>query len=229
MAETHFPRTIRSYVLRQGRLTTGQDRAFAMHWDRFGIAASPRSLLDFPEIFGNLNPVWLEIGFGDGESLLRMALDHPEKNFLGVEVHRPGVGHLLIRLAESDVQNVRIVCSDAMDLLRRRIPPASVERILVFFPDPWPKKRHHKRRIVQPELVELAGRALSTRGALHLATDWEEYARHMLATLSASPLFENATGAGNFVLPPPPRPDTKFEHRGRRLGHGVWDLIFLRR
>lgn len=220
-------RPIRSYVLRQGRMTTGQQRAFQAFWPRYGLER-PAGELDLPAIFGNRHPVTLEIGFGNGEALAAAALCHPERNYLGVEVHGPGVGHLLLALAEQESSNVRILQVDAMELLRRHLSPGSLNGVLLFFPDPWPKQRHHKRRIVQPEFARLVHRALEPGGTLHMATDWEHYARQMLAVLSTIPGMRNLAGTGNYAPRPSGRPPTKFERRGRRLGHGVWDLLFER-
>ncbi len=221
-------RPIRSYVLRQGRMTEAQQRAFETLWPRYGLTLD-QGLLDLPGLFGNQQPVTLEIGFGNGEALAQQALNHPQRNFLGVEVHSPGVGHLMIRLAQQESSNVRILQCDAMQLLRHHLPAGALSAVLLFFPDPWHKKRHHKRRIVQPEFAELVHHALQPGGLLHMATDWEDYARHMLRVLSEHPGFDNLAGAGHFSPRPEERPLTKFEQRGQRLGHGVWDLLFERR
>ena len=227
MSESTLQRPIRSYVLRQGRMTEAQQRAFETLWPRFGLCL-PEGLLDPQAIFGNANPLFLEIGFGNGEALAQLATRHPETNFLGIEVHGPGVGHLLLRLAEQESDNVRILQTDAMKLLRRHLPAGCLSGLLLFFPDPWPKKRHHKRRIVRPEFIRLVHRALRPGGMLHMATDWEDYAQQMLALFSADSGFHNSAGRGNFSPRPEPRPLTKFGQRGQRLGHGVWDLIFIR-
>lgn len=220
-------RTIRSFVLRQGRLTKGQQRAFDAHWERLGIEYRPAQL-DLQALFGNDNPVHVEIGFGNGESLAEMARRHPERNYIGIEVHGPGVGHLLMKLEEYGCQNVRICRHDAVEVLEQMIPPASLQGVYLFFPDPWHKKRHHKRRIVQLAFLDLLARKLCPGGFFHAATDWENYAGHMLEVLNgASHLFRN-TASRDFVERPDDRPLTKFEQRGLRLGHGVWDLIFER-
>ena len=221
-------RPIRSFVLREGRLTPGQQRAFDTLWPKWGLEFSEREL-DLGELFGNRQPVYVEIGFGNGESLAEMARRHPDRNYIGIEVHRPGVGHLLLRLDELELDNVRVLREDAMEVLRRRLQDASLEAVQLFFPDPWHKKRHHKRRIVQSAFFELVARKLVAGGILHMATDWENYAGHMLAVGDAAPAFRNCAGAGHFSLRPDYRPVTKFEQRGQRLGHGVWDLIFVRR
>ena len=227
-ADPPFHRPIRSYVLREGRLTAGQERAFAELWQRFGIdyAGAPLALR---AVFGNDRPVWLEIGFGNGDTLATLAERHPERNFLGIEVHRPGVGHLLLQLEARDLGNVRVLRHDAVEVLRNALPPASLAGAYLFFPDPWHKRRHHKRRILQPGFVELLARVIQPGGRFHAATDWEDYARHMLAVLEASPAFENVAGPARFAPRPADRPQTRFEQRGRRLGHEVRDLVFRRR
>ena len=227
--EQHGHRQIRSYVLRQGRMTEAQQRAFDTLWPRYGLnLGDDDTPLDLYTIFGNDRPVTLEIGFGNGETLAQLALRHPERNFLGVEVHSPGVGHLMIRLQQQESDNVRILRTDALALLRRHLPPASLAGVLLYFPDPWPKQRHHKRRIVRPEFLDRVHQALIPGGMLHMATDWEHYARQMMRLLSAHTGFRNRAGEGAYSPRPDDRPLTKFEQRGQRLGHGVWDLIFER-
>jgi tRNA (guanine-N7-)-methyltransferase len=221
------PRPIRSFVLRQGRLTKRQQKAFQQHWTRLGIEYA-RQLLDLSEVFGNDNPVYLEIGFGNGESLAEMARQHPERNYIGIEVHGPGVGHLLMKLEEYGCENVRVCRHDAVEVLEHMIPDAALQGVSLFFPDPWHKKRHHKRRIVQPEFLELLARKIRPGGLFHAATDWQNYAEHMLDVLTgASHIFRN-TAEEDFIVRPGDRPLTKFEQRGLRLGHGVWDLVFER-
>lgn len=220
-------RPIRSYVLRMGRLTDGQQRAFDDHWPRFGLAHSD-GLLDYAAVFGRDAPRVLEIGFGMGQSLVTMAAAAPGTDFIGIEVHRPGVGKLLHSMAAEGVENIRIYCHDAVEVLRDCIPPASLDTIQIFFPDPWHKKRHHKRRLIQPAFAAQLVEFLKPGGILHLATDWENYAEQMLEVLSGTPGLENTAGAGNFAPRPESRPLTKFEQRGERLGHGVWDLLFRR-
>ncbi|HBG96757.1 MAG TPA: tRNA (guanosine(46)-N7)-methyltransferase TrmB [Chromatiaceae bacterium] len=223
-------RPIRSFVLRQGRLTTGQQRAFAELWPRWGLHWRPGEVLDVHGLFGNANPVVLEIGFGNGESLACMASEQPGRNFLGLEVHRPGIGHLLLEIERAGLNNLRILCQDAVELLRGGLPPASLDAVHLFFPDPWPKKRHHKRRIVQSEFVLLLARALKPGGTFHAATDWEPYAEYILGMFDAADdLFSNSAGQGGFVARPAWRPPTKFERRGERLGHPVRDLVYRRR
>ncbi len=222
-------RQIRSFVLREGRLTAGQQRAFETLWPRWGVAFRGTPL-DLRALFGNEHPVYLEIGFGNGESLAEMARHHPERNYLGVEVHRPGVGHLLLKLEEYGCGNVRIVRHDAVEVMQHMLPTASLQGVYLFFPDPWHKKRHHKRRILKPAFLDTLARVLRPGGFVHTATDWQDYAEQMLQVLSEDRTrFVNQAGAGRFSPRPAERPLTKFERRGQRLGHGVWDLIFIRR
>jgi tRNA (guanine-N7-)-methyltransferase len=216
---------IRSYVLRQGRFSRGQQRAYAELLPRYGLAYRPEPL-DLRAAFGRAAPVIAEIGFGMGETTARIAADNPHNDYLAIEVHAPGVGSLLKQIEAGDIANVRIVQHDAVEVLRDMVAPESLAAIHVFFPDPWPKKRHHKRRLLQPAFVELAATRLASGGLLHVATDWQEYAEHVLAVLSASSALRNT--AEGFAPRPPWRPETKFERRGRDLGHGVWDLLFTR-
>ena len=222
-------RRIRSFVLRGGRLTRGQQRAFDMYWPRFGVEFDAQHPLNLATLFGNDNPVWLEIGFGNGESLAAMAGANPQINYLGIEVHAPGVGHLLMKIGEAGLQNLRVMRHDALEVLEKALPPASLAGIQLFFPDPWHKKRHHKRRLVQPPFVELVASRLEPGGIFHAATDWEDYARQILTLFEARPeLFDNLAGPGNYAPRPETRPLTKFEQRGQRLGHEVRDLLFRR-
>ena len=215
----------RSFVRRQGRMTSGQQRALEQFWDRFGLDLQDK-VYDWDEVFGRSAARILEIGFGNGESLLVMAQHCPEQDFIGIEVHRPGVGHLLIQVMELNLSNIRVFCADAVAVLNSSIAAASLDRIQLFFPDPWPKKRHHKRRLIQPPFVVLLADKLKPGGILHLATDWQDYAEHMLTVLELSPCFSNtATG---FAPRPPERPLTKYEQRGQRLGHTVYDLLYRR-
>jgi tRNA (guanine-N7-)-methyltransferase len=223
------PRKIRSYVLREGRLTAGQERAFETLWPKFGIDFAGQAL-DLPALFGNDSPIRLEIGFGNGESLAQMAAADPDNNYLGIEVHRPGVGHLLMKIEELGLGNVRVMRHDAVEVLEKGIATAALQGVFLFFPDPWHKKRHHKRRILKSSLVKELARVIRPGGFFHAATDWEHYAAQMMEVLSEAPeLFSNSAGSGQFTARPDYRPLTKFEQRGQRLGHGVWDLIFMRR
>ncbi|HET7757570.1 MAG TPA: tRNA (guanosine(46)-N7)-methyltransferase TrmB [Steroidobacteraceae bacterium] len=227
MAETGQPRSIRSFVIRAGRITAAQQRALGELWPCFGVEYQPQPLA-LAALFGRDAPRSLEIGFGNGDNLLGLALAHPERDYLGVEVHRPGIGRLLLALAERRLTNVRVVGHDAVDVLGHQIVPASFDEILVLFPDPWPKKRHHKRRLIRPAFVALLARALTPGGVLRLATDWEPYALEMLATLAAARELRNLAADGGFVPRPPERLPTRFESRGARLGHRVFDLAFRR-
>jgi tRNA (guanine-N7-)-methyltransferase len=219
-------RPIRSYVLRQGRLTNAQARALRQVGPRFMVPFAPQPL-DLDALFGRRAPRILEIGFGNGETTAAMAQTQPEVDFLGVDVHAPGVGALLLRLQALGLGNVRIVQHDAAEVLRDMIAPGALNAVHVFFPDPWPKRRHHKRRLIQPPLVALLASRLAPGGIVHLATDWEDYAHQMLAVVSAEPLLANT--ARDYAPRPDTRPLTRFERRGERLGHGVWDLVFERR
>lgn len=218
-------RTIKSFILRQGRLTLGQQRALDEQWPVFGIDYSPE-LLDFNAIFGNEQPVVLEIGFGNGESLVQMASENPEQNFIGIEVHRPGVGHILHLIQQSGVQNLRVMHYDAIDILQNQIPQHSLSRVQLYFPDPWHKTKHTKRRIVQLEFLDMLAKLLRKDGQIHFATDWKDYAKHMMKTLESHPEFINNATGNEYSPKPGYRPVTKFERRGQRLGHGVWDLLF---
>lgn len=223
-------RTIRSFVLREGRLTVAQERAFRELWPQFGCDWTPGTPLDLPTLFGNDRPVVLEIGFGNGDSLAEMAAQDPARNWLGIEVHRPGVGHLLLEIERRALTNLRLIRHDAVEVLRDGIAPAALDGVQLFFPDPWHKRRHHKRRILGPALMPLLARAIRSGGIFHAATDWEPYAEQMLETLESTPdWFENTAGQGQFAPRPAVRPLTKFEQRGERLGHRVHDLVFRRR
>ncbi|APZ41915.1 tRNA (guanosine(46)-N7)-methyltransferase TrmB [Acidihalobacter ferrooxydans] len=220
-------RPIRSFVRREGRLTPGQERALTALGPRLLLDAQGDTL-DLTEVFGRTAPVTLEIGFGNGESLATQAQAHPERDFIGIEVHRPGVGHLLQTIARLALDNLRVFEADAVEVLERRIDDGSLAVIQIFFPDPWHKKRHHKRRLIQPAFVSLLARKLAPGGRIHLATDWAEYAEHMLDVMEATPELGNLHGSRAFAPQPTGRPATKFEQRGQRLGHGVWDLIYRR-
>lgn len=208
---------IRSFVRREGRVTVRQRRALELLWNDYVIELDKGAVLT--DIFPN-GPITLEIGFGMGASLAKMATDQPEMNFLGVEVHRPGVGSLLADIEALKLSNVRVVCADVIDVLHSFIPKASLDRILIFFPDPWHKKRHHKRRLVQVEFIETLKTRLKEKGILHMATDWENYAEHMCEVMQQIPGFDRMDSGVD------PRPETKFERRGLRLGHNVADLVW---
>ena len=226
LSEPTAPRRIRSFIRRQGRITPGQELALANHWDTFCL--DPDTECCFAEVFGRDAPTVLEIGFGNGESLAQMAADSPDTNFVGIEVHKPGVGHLLMLTEQLGLTNLRIYCHDAVEILERRIKDHSLDGIHLFFADPWPKKKHHKRRIVRPEFISTVVKKLKPGGYFHAATDWENYAQHMLEVLNAEPELSNSSLTGDYCERPEYRPVTKFENRGLRLGHGVWDLIFIR-
>lgn len=250
-------RTVRSFVLRQGRLTPAQARALQEHWPRYGLqltpgedggtgappytgtgrdsddvgrhpsaAVSPTAPFDVDAVFGRTAERVLEIGFGNGEALLASAIAEPQRDFIGVEVHGPGVGRLLRHAAEAGLANLRVFQHDAVEVLQHAIAEAALAEVRVFFPDPWPKKRHHKRRLIQPDTVQLIRRKLRPGGVLHLATDWPDYAGQMLEVMEAAPGFRNRAGAGRYAPRPDSRPLTHFEQRGVRLGHPVFDLIY---
>lgn len=227
MTEEQYRRPLRTFVLRQGRLTSGQKLALESQWPIVGLEFQD-SLLDLDETFARNAPTTLEIGFGNGDSLAQMAKAAPERNFFGIEVHRPGVGHLLHLVEEYELSNVRVMHHDAVEIINKMIPDGSLDRIQIYFPDPWHKKRHNKRRIVQPEFVALLATKLQLGGVLHLATDWEHYAKQMLNVMTAAPNYKNQAPEGGYAERPDFRPLTKFENRGLKLGHGVWDLLFER-
>ena len=224
---SHGRRSIRSFVIRAGRSTAGQQRGLDELFPIYGIA-NDTGPLDFDAIFGRRAPRMIEIGFGAGEALLEYASQQPQMDCIGIEVHPPGVGHLLLGLEQLALTNVRVISQDAVEVLQRRISPACIDRIHVFFPDPWPKKRHHKRRLIQPDFASLLARVLVPGGVLRLATDWEHYAHHMREVLDASISFRNLSDSDGFMQRDPSRVLTRFERRGQRLGHGVWDLAYER-
>ena len=221
-------RSVRSYVLRQGRMTPAQREALDTRWGRYGIPTTDTAL-DLDAIFGRRAPQILEIGFGMGDALAAMAQAHPEQDYLGIEVHRPGVGSLLRQIEQRGLSNVRVMCADAVQILEQHITDRSLDAVHVFFPDPWPKRRHHKRRLVQQQFVTLIAQILKPHGVFHFATDWQDYAEQALDVMSNAPGFMNAAGSGNFSPRPEYRPLTKFERRGQHLGHQVWDLVFVKR
>jgi tRNA (guanine-N7-)-methyltransferase len=219
-------RHIRSYVLRQGRVSQAQRRALDTLLPVFGIPFAP-ARPDFDAAFGRAAPRVLEIGFGMGETTAQIAAAQPQNDYLGIEVHTPGVGGLLRLLEAQQLRNVRIIQHDAIEVVSHMIAPDSLDGVHVFFPDPWPKKRHHKRRLIQPPFVSLLTSRLRPGGYFHVATDWEDYATQILMVLSAEPSLENT--AAEFAPRPAHRPLTKFESRGLKLGHGVWDILFRRK
>lgn len=223
--QEEFKRKIRSFVRREGRITKGQQRALDALFPVFGLENSNEPV-DLNNVFGRDATKILEIGFGNGASLASMAAAAPEKDFLGIEVHRPGVGNLLLQIEQQQLTNVRVICDDAVEVIRNRIADNSLDAVHIFFPDPWHKKKHHKRRLVQPAFVILLAQKLKPGGVLHMATDWEDYASHMMDVMSTAADFKNLAGEGNYSERPDYRPLTKFEQRGQRLGHGVWDLLF---
>ena len=218
-------RTIRSYVIRGGRLTVAQQHALDELWPHYGIQQG-KAHMDFDDYFDRPADVIVEIGFGNGGSTWQMAQQEPEKNFIGIEVHEPGVGQLLMALDANDIDNVRIASEDAVPFLQRRIPPASLSGVRIYFPDPWPKKRHHKRRLIQAEFTGQIAACMAGGAVLHLATDWQPYAEHMLEVLQSSPDFKNLSPAGDYCERPAWRPHTKYEQRGERLGHEVRDILY---
>lgn len=220
-------RRVRSFVRREGRLTRGQARTLERLFTRYGLECGEERL-NALALFGRQVPIILDIGFGSGEALAELAARHPQLGYLGIEVYRPGMGQLLRQLEIEAIDNVRLVCADAVEVMKHSIADSALAGIQVFFPDPWPKRRHHKRRLIQSDWVALAACRLAAGGFLHLATDWQDYAEHMLAVVERSARFMNTAGPGQFASGPGARPSTRFERRGRNKGHGVWDLIFVR-
>lgn len=226
-----YIRRIRSFVRREGRMTDAQQRALETLWPRYGLdlkAPGWRTPLDLAAVFGRSAPVTFEIGFGMGDYLYSRVVAEPERDFIGAEVHRPGVGRLLSRVAEHDAGNLRVACDDAVEVLRDWFVPGCLDELVIQFPDPWHKKKHHKRRLIQPEFARLAVSRLRMGGRLSLATDWAEYAEHMLEVLNAEASLRNLSEDGSYVPRPESRLKTKFERRGERLGHAVFDLAFER-
>ena len=223
------PRSIRSFVTRAGRVTEAQQRALEESWPKYGIEFDGTQVLDLDTLYRRRAPRVVEIGFGNGENLAALAAAHPERDYLGIEVHRAGVGRLLLAVETTALTNVRIVCHDAVEVLQHQLAPGSIDEMLILFPDPWHKKRHHKRRLIQAPFVELAASRLKNGGVLRLATDWEPYAAQMLEVLGANNSLENLAPAGGYIEKTSERITTRFEKRGQRLGHGVWDLAFRRR
>ncbi|MFC0308735.1 tRNA (guanosine(46)-N7)-methyltransferase TrmB [Gallibacterium trehalosifermentans] len=222
-----YMRKVRSFVLRTGRLSEAQKRAMNDNWAFFGLEHQQQPF-DFAKIFGNTHPVILEIGFGMGQSLVTMAKQNPQYNYLGIEVHTPGVGACIATALEQKVNNLRVICHDAIEILQDNISDNSLAGLQLFFPDPWQKAKHHKRRIVQTPFIELIMQKLTPNGFIHMATDWENYAEHMLEVLRSQSNLSNTSITNDFIPRPDSRPLTKFEQRGQRLGHGVWDLYFIK-
>lgn len=222
-------RSIRSFVKRTGRLTRGQQYALEHYWPIYGLDFQVQEALDFKQVFAHSNCVKLEIGFGNGDSLVDMAKQDSACNYIGIEVHDPGVGHCLGRIHEEGLSNLKLMSHDAIEVLEHMIPAASLDAVFLFFPDPWHKKRHHKRRIVNQQFRDLLVRAMKPGAILHMATDWLDYAEHMAEDLFSDARFENLGNDQGFSPKPAYRPQTKFERRGMKLGHGVWDLLFRKR
>jgi tRNA (guanine-N7-)-methyltransferase len=225
--EEKHPRKIRSFVLREGRITPAQQRAFEQHWRRFGVDYAEQ-IHDLDALFGRRAPRVLEIGFGNGEALAWASEHDPDRDYLGIEVHRPGVGRLMTALAKRDARNVRLWNHDAVEVLENEIAPDSLDEVRIWFPDPWHKKRHHKRRLIQPAFVQLLASRVKLGGLLHLATDWSDYAAHMREVLGGARAWRSRRGDGGHAERPPWRIETRFEQRGLRLGHGVWDFLYDR-
>jgi tRNA (guanine-N7-)-methyltransferase len=220
-----FKRPIRSFVLRTGRKTPSQERAYEQLWPQYGLTIAD-GMLDFHTLFGRNGDVVIEIGFGMGDSLVEMALAAPEQDFIGIEVHTPGVGRIMNLIEEHQLKNLRVYTEDAVQVLEQCVPDESLAKVQIFFPDPWHKKKHNKRRIVQPEFIQKLRKKLKPGGIIHLATDWEDYALHMMEVMSVAEGLVNQAGASAYSAKPAFRPVTKFERRGQKLGHGVWDLLF---
>ena len=224
-------RQVRSFVRREGRLSSRQIRALDQLWPEYGIEYEEK-LLDLDQLFSpnhpNTNPITLEIGFGMGASYIETIQAQPNTNFIGIEVHRPGVGTFLNRAVANKLTNIKVLKHDAVEVLKHMIPDGSLDKVQIFFPDPWPKKKHNKRRIVQPDFMNIITQKLTSNGILHLATDWENYAEHMLEVLESVEGLTNQAGENQYAPRPEDRPLTKYEQRGQRLGHGVWDLVFVK-
>ena len=218
-------KSIKSYVKRERRLTKSQLYGLDNYWIKYGIEYSPKKI-NFEEIFESYRPLILDIGFGSGESTINHAISHPENNYLAVEVHRPGIGRLLNKIEENTLTNIKIIKHDVIDILKEQIPDCSLTQIFIFFPDPWPKKRHHKRRLINKELIKLIKKKLVLHGRLHIATDWENYANYIMEIGNADLELINLAGYNNYSPRPEWRTETRFEHRGKKLEHNVWDLCY---
>ncbi len=220
-------RLVRSFVKRGGRTTAAQSKALEDLWPAFGVDSGTQTI-EPDVLFGRLAPLTLEIGFGDGEALIHRAMNEPDRDFLGIEVHPPGVGHCLMLAEAQGLKNLKVMRQDAVEVLKQRLPDACLDEVLIWFPDPWHKKRHFKRRLLQEEFASLVASRLSSTGRLRFGTDWQPYAEHALQVLSEHASYRNASPDGTYVTRPSDRLLTKFERRGLRLGHGVWDLEFIR-
>lgn len=216
---------IRSFVERQGRISAAHKGLIDQLWPQFSLPLGTEKL-DYKHIFGRFAPLTLEIGFGDGRSLLNLAKNNPQQDFIGIEVYKAGIAKLLLGIHEHKLTNLRVFCADAIEVLQNCVADAALQQVLLFFPDPWPKVRHHKRRIVQPAFIQLIAQKLQTHGVLHMATDWEDYALHMLQVMQAESGWDNLAPNAQFIQRPDTRSLTKFEQRGQRLGYDIWDLMF---
>jgi len=225
MTETKYLRKIQSFVRRSGRLSKAQSIGLNELWSSYGVDLSEKKL-DFDKLFVSKNNVTLEVGFGNGNSLLEMAIEQSNQNFLGIEVYEAGVGRLINEANKNKLTNLKIIKDDAVEVLTNNILDNSISHFQLFFPDPWHKKKHHKRRIVQISFLDLLSKKLKNDGVVHIATDWENYAEHIMESLESHPHFKNCAGDHMYSLRPKNRPLTKFENRGQKLGHGVWDIIF---
>ena len=225
MTEVKYLRKIQSFVRRSGRISKAQSIGLNELWHDYGVDLNEKKL-DFNKLFLSKNNVTLEVGFGNGDSLLEMAIDQPNQNFLGIEVYEAGVGRLINEANKNKLSNLKIIKNDAVEVLTNNILDNSISHFQLFFPDPWHKKKHHKRRIVQISFLDLLSKKLKKDGVVHIATDWENYAEHIMELLESHSHFKNCAGDHMYSLRPKNRPLTKFENRGQKLGHGVWDIIF---
>ena len=228
MSDQELSYKIKSFVIRAGRMTGSQQKGWNDVFPKHGFSLT-ESQFDWEHSYAVNGPRVVEIGFGMGDSLLAMAEQNPTYRYLGLEVHKPGVGKLFAEVEKRGIENIKVFAEDAVRVLEVSIPPQTVDLIQIFFPDPWHKKRHHKRRLIQPDFVDLLLTRLAPAGRIHLATDWQPYAEHMMAVLENNQNVRNVAGAQQFIPRPESRPKTKFERRGHRLGHGVWDLLFQKR
>ena len=225
MTEVKYLRKIQSFVKRSGRLSKAQSTGLNELWGDYGVNINEK-ILNFDELFLNKNDITLEVGFGNGDSLLEMAIQQPDQNFLGIEVYEAGVGRLINEASKNNLSNLKIIKEDAVEILTNNISDNSLSCFQLFFPDPWHKKKHHKRRIVQASFLDRLSKKLKNNGIAHIATDWENYAEHIMDTLESHPHFKNCAGDHIYSVRPKNRPLTKFENRSQKLGHGVWDIIF---